>query len=133
MGLLVTASSSRYEIGSLAAMGPGFMPFVLGTLLAVVGLAMIALAAPGTSAGTKAAGISVRGMACILAGVVSFAVLGELSGLVPASFCAVFVAALGERSNSLRDAAVLASVATVVSVVVFAYGLNLQLPLFSGG
>jgi hypothetical protein len=113
-------------------MGPGFMPVVLGVLLAVVGLAMLVVVAPGKTPGAKPAGLSVRGLLCILTGIVSFAVLGSYAGLVPASFFAVFIAALGDRDNTLRDALALALAATVTSVVVFAYGLHLQLPLFYG-
>ena len=66
-----------------------------------------------------------------MGGVLSFVVLGEHGGLVPASFVSVFVAALGDRGNSWRAAAGLATVMTVLGVVVFHYGLHLLLPLFT--
>lgn len=133
MGLSVAAAAQHYDTGSLASMGPGFMPVVLGVLLAIVGLAMLVVAPVARKPDARPAGLSMRGMLCILAGVASFAVLGNYLGLVPASFCAVFIASLGDRDNSLRDALILALAATIVGVVVFAYGLHLQLPLFYGG
>jgi len=71
-----------------------------------------------------------RGWLCILGGVAAFVVLGAHGGLVPASFASVFVAALGDRRNSVRDAALLALAMTAFGVVVFHYGLHVLLPLF---
>jgi hypothetical protein len=58
-------------------------------------------------------------------------VLGQHGGLVPASFVSVFLAALGDRNNSVRAAAGLAALMTALGVVVFHYGLHLLLPLFT--
>ena len=71
-----------------------------------------------------------RGWFCICAGVVAFAVLGRYGGLVPATFASVFIAALGDRKNSLLASLVLAAAMTVVCVVVFWWLLKIQLPLF---
>ena len=127
-------------MGTLRAMGSGFYPVVLGVLLALIGLALLASgrrAAPAPPAAPPAemahlAGplVQWRGWLCIVAGVLAFVVLGEHGGLVPASFVSVFVAALGDRNNSVRDATLLAALMTSLGVVVFHYGLHLLLPLF---
>jgi hypothetical protein len=94
-----------------------------------------ALRAPAGSAAAAgpplARGIDLRAWACILGAVLAFVVLGRHGGLVPASFVAVFVAALGDRGNSVRAAAGLAAAMTVFGVVVFHYGLHVLLPLFA--
>ncbi|HEX7639775.1 MAG TPA: tripartite tricarboxylate transporter TctB family protein, partial [Burkholderiaceae bacterium] len=72
-----------------------------------------------------------RGWACIVGGVAAFVLLGEHGGLVPASFVSVFVAALGDRGNRVRDAALLAAGMTVFGVLVFHQGLHVLLPLFA--
>jgi len=72
-----------------------------------------------------------RAWGCIVAGVLAFVVLGEHGGLVPASFAAVFVSAMGDRRNTWRSAAALAAGLTALGVVVFHYGLHLLLPLFT--
>ena len=51
--------------------------------------------------------------------------------VLPASFAAVFISALGDRRNTWRSAAALAAGLTVLGVVVFHYGLHLLLPLFT--
>ena len=71
-----------------------------------------------------------RGWGCILAGVVAFVVFGQYGGLVPASFASVFIAALGDRNNTWKNAAMVAAVMVAFGVLVFHFGLSLQLPLF---
>ena len=140
-GVAVVAAGVGYGLGSLRQMGSGFFPTVLGVLMALIGAALLltgrrapAAAVPDEAAETAhLAGplVQWRGWLCIVAGVLSFVVLGEHGGLVPASFVSVFVAALGDRKNSVRDAAMLAALMTLLGVVVFHYGLHLLLPLFT--
>jgi hypothetical protein len=74
-----------------------------------------------------------RGWFCICASIVAFVVLGNYGGLLPASFATVFIAALGDRKNSLAAALALAAAMTLVCFVVFWWLLRLQLPLFQWG
>ena len=129
-----------YGMGSLREMGSGFYPVALGVLLALIGAVLLATASRNPDAHLAAAAaetahlagpaVQWRGWLCILGGALSFVVLGQHGGLVPASFVSVFVAALGDRGNSLRDAMLLAALMTLLGVVVFHYGLHLLLPLF---
>ena len=142
-GLAVVAAGTSYGIGTLRQMGSGFFPAVLGVLMALIGVALLATARRASggvadvvpvaaeSAHLQGPVVQWRGWACILAGVLSFAVLGAHGGLVPASFVSVFVAALGDRANSWRAAAALAAAMTALGVLVFHCGLHLLLPLFA--
>jgi hypothetical protein len=137
LGAAVLLLGLTYETGTLRQMGAGFLPVTFGGLMIAVGLAM-GLNAAALSSRTVADPASVhprqapqwRGWACIVGGVVAFVVLGRFGGLVPATFFSVFVAALGDRENSLRSATALATVVDIFSVAVFHYGLRVQLPLF---
>ncbi len=143
-GAGVVVAALGYHVGSLRQMGSGFFPVVLGVLLALVGLALLATTprergggpapeppAPGPEhAHLSGPPVQWRGWLCILGGVAAFVALGEHGGLVPASFASVFIAALGDRANRVRDAALLALAMTVFGVVVFHYGLHILLPLF---
>lgn len=143
MGLAVMNAGYSYELGTPRHMGPGLVPFALGTMLALVGLLIGATAdtdsrvrrLPGHGAGHGEAPADAewRGWLCILGGVVSFVLLGHYGGLVPASFAAVFFSALGDREATVRESAGLAAVTTTAGVVIFHYGLQLQLPLFQWG
>lgn len=140
-GAAVVIAGVGYGMGSLRQMGSGFFPVVLGVLMALVGVALLATAPRAADAATAEpppetahlAGpvVQWRGWGCILGGVLAFVVLGEHGGLVPASFAAVFIAALGDRGNSVRAAAALAALMTALGVLVFHYGLHLLLPLFA--
>jgi len=140
-GAAAVVAGAGYGLGSLRQMGSGFYPAALGVLLALIGAVLFAGAsrAPGDDDAAAPAGtahlagpvVQWRGWLCILGGALSFVVLGQHGGLVPASFVSVFVAALGDRGNSVRDAALLAALMTILGVVVFHYGLHLLLPLFS--
>ena len=141
LGIGVAVLGAGYHTGTLQAMGPGFLPVAFGVALIVVGLSIgLAGGLPEGSttdlpevAGPHAAPATApawRGWACILGGVAAFVLLGKYAGLVAASFCAVFVAALGDAANTWRTAAVLATVLTLFVVAVFHYGLHVELPLF---
>ena len=143
LGAAVLALGLGYRMGSLNRMGAGFIPVVLGVLMILVGIAIGVTAAPagkremvnplpGHGAGHGLAP-DWRGWACILGGVVAFVVLGAYGGLMPATFASVFVAAMGDRNNTWKGAAILSAVLTVFCLVVFHYGLSLQLPLFQWG
>jgi len=138
LGAGVLAMGLGYRMGNLNHMGAGFIPVVLGALMVLVGIAIGVTAAPRGGEmtnplpghGTHGGAPEWRGWLCILGGVVAFVVLGDHGGLVPASFASVFVSALGDRTSTIKSSAALAAVLTTFCVIVFHYGLSLQLPLF---
>lgn len=130
LGTAIALRAQNYPLGTVRRMGPGFMPSIYGVLIAAVGLVLVATALGRGSQGTDAAPPDVRAAACILGGLAVFVAAGASLGLAPATFGAVFVAALADRGNSLRDAGLLAGALTVLAAVVFSWGLGLQLPLF---
>jgi hypothetical protein len=142
LGAAVFALGLGYKMGSLNRMGAGFIPVVLGILMILVGIAIGVTAAPPGKRqmvnplpghGTHAGGPEWRGWFCILGGVIAFVVLGEYGGLMPATFASVFVSAMGDRNNTFKSAAALGAALTFFCLVVFHYGLSLQLPLFQWG
>lgn len=136
MGLGALMEGIRYHVGSPNRMGAGFVPVVLGTILALVGVAIAVTAgpdAPPTDELHKPHPPEWRGWSCILGGVIAFVVFGVYGGLVPATFASVFIAALGDRKNTVKNAFWLAMLMVVFGVLIFSYGLRLQLPLFTWG
>lgn len=131
IGTAVVTIGSGYHVGHLTHMGAGFMPVLYGSLLIAVGVLLGLGARPAGPA--AAATPQWRGWACILGGVAAFVLLGRHGGLLPATFASVFVAALGDRQNSLRDAALLALAMTVASELIFSLALRLPLPAFTWG
>ncbi len=128
------AEGSRYSIGSLESMGPGFFPVSLGVLLALVGaLLLISARVAALHTYEKPLPPEWRGWILICLAVIAFAVLGKYAGLVPATFAIVFISALGDRQNTIKSALLLALAMVVFAVVVFAWALNMQFPLFAWG
>jgi hypothetical protein len=133
LGLAVVAEGRSYRMGELTRMGAGYMPVVYGTLLALVGVAIGIASGHEDFGDAQSHPTEWRGWLCVLGGILSFVLLGFYGGLVPATFAAVFISAMGDKGNSLRDAALLAGGLTVAGVVIFSYGLSLQLPMFTWG
>lgn len=131
LGLATMAIASSYSIGTLRAMGPGFMPLALGGVLALVGL-LIAVSASGTERDPhEAEGLDhpePRGWLCIIGGVIAFILLAKPVGMLPATFACVFIAAMGDRTATLKSSLILASAISVAGVLLFYYGLQIQLP-----
>ncbi|HEX5509223.1 MAG TPA: tripartite tricarboxylate transporter TctB family protein [Pseudolabrys sp.] len=135
LGLVAALEGQNYNIGTLRQMGPGFFPVALGILLIFLGI-LIA----GTSLGSSdeeehilPERLEWRGWFCILAGPALFIVFGKLGGLVPATFACVFVSALGDRSTSIKSAAILAVGVTIFGVVLFSYLLKMPMPVLKWG
>lgn len=135
LGLATVFASNQYRIGSLASMGPGYFPLILGLALLLVGLLMAANRQsfkPVTVANTKSqlGQKPYRCVACILTGVLVFVFSVDYIGFAVAAFLLVFISALGDRNNSWRSAFVLALLIAAATTFVFAYVLNMQFDIF---
>ena len=137
LGVAVTFVGKGYGLGTLTQMGPGYMPTAIGVLLIVVGILIGMTANPAKesvpAAKVEAGYPSPRACVCILGGVAAFIVIGTHGGLVPAAFACVFISALADRTNSVRDAALLAAALVAASYVIFSWALKLPLAPFSWG
>lgn len=135
IGVVAIREGISDEIGTMMQMGPGFMPMALGVIMVILG---VAIAASGAATqkenpdGAASAGPDWRPWLCIIAGPALFILFGEIGGYVPATFISVFVSALGDRTATLKSAAILAACVTVFGGVLFLYVLNVPFPLFQG-
>ena len=135
LGVGAAVTGSGYKFGTLARMGPGFMPVVLGVVLAFIG-ALIAVTALGSSEPDDKKFLPDNpqwfGWFCILAGPVLFIILGEYVGMIPAVFACVFVSALGDKTATYKSSFYLALGVTFFGVILFHYLLNIPFPLLRG-
>jgi Tripartite tricarboxylate transporter TctB family len=131
---------SSYGVGSLGAMESGFFPTVIGVGMVLVGAAIAASAGPGgepASTGLEnphgaSTAMDWRGWIAIIGGVCLFIACCETIGLLPAIFSCVFVSAMGSTTTTWKQALVLAAGVTVFGIVLFAYGLKVQIPILRG-
>jgi putative tricarboxylic transport membrane protein len=135
IGTGAAVTGTGYRFGSLAKMGPGFMPVMLGIVLAFLGI-LIAGTALGSSEPDEKRFLPDNpqwfGWFCILAGPVLFIILGHYGGMIPAVFACVFVCALGDNTGTTKSSAILAAGVTVFGVLLFHYLLSIPFPLLRG-
>lgn len=132
VGLVGGFASAQYQLGTLARMGSGYYPLLMSIGLVLVGLAVCLVP---DAANTK---IDLRGLRIrygrpwlfVTAGILVFIVTVNWAGFVVASFLSVYLASFADRRNGWRDGALLAAGATVFSVIIFYYGVQIQIPLF---
>ena len=124
-----------YGVGTLRQMQPGFFPVAVGAILATIGLA---LAIGALKRRAREPGVETkilenpdwRGWGFIIAGVLAFLGLGHHGGLAPASFACVFIASLGDRTTTWKQALALAAAIAVTGSIVFSILLKVQMPIF---
>lgn len=136
IGGSATLLGARYGMGTMAQIGPGFFPSVLGVVLMVLGLtiALTPSLGPGheDSPGHAApvGPVDWRGCSAIVGGVLLFIALTPLLGFVPGTFACVFTAAIGDRKMTVLSSAVLAAVVTAAGALLFIRCLRVSLPYF---
>ena len=136
IGAGAVLEARHYNIGTLFHMGPGFFPIILGVVMTFLGILIAGVAATADAVGDDQLIMPKpewRAWACILAGPILFIFLGNLGGLIPATFACVFVSALGDRESTLKSAAILAAGVTICGVGLFSYLLQVSLPMWRWG
>ena len=135
-GLGAALKGPDYGSGNLMHMGPGFMPTALGVMLILLGIA-IAGSAVVTPAGENEHVLPEHrewfAWGCILAGPLAFIIFGTFFGMFPGTFACVFVSALGDRGQTLKSALVLSTLVSVFGTGLFAYLLQVPMPIFTLG
>ena len=128
LGGFFAIEALNYELGTPLRMGPGFLPLTLGSVLAVLGLA---IGVQGFSKGADEVKdpVSWRAVLLVSLAVAFFAVTLRGLGFVPTVFVTVFITSLASRMNNVVAAALIAAGLTAMSAVIFVVGLRLQVPL----
>lgn len=137
-GLGTVLEAISYPLGRLASMGPGFFPLSLGVILILLGLLIPFETNPDDDDADESDPSSepvvllsrVRGILCIMAGMVAFMILGIYGGLAPAIFSLVFITAMGDTTHTIKSAALLAVCMTIAGILIFSWALQLQMPIF---
>jgi uncharacterized membrane protein YhdT len=135
LGVGAAMTGTGYKFGTLARMGPGFMPVMLGITLAFLGI-LIAGTALGPSEDDDKKFMPDNpqwfGWACIIGGPILFIIFGHYGGMIPAVWACVFVCALGDKTATYKSSLVLATGVTVFGVILFHYLLSIPFPLLRG-
>lgn len=129
IGVLGLVAAQGLSIGTLASMGPGFMPRILSILICIVGAVTIVrafLVRQPIVLPTAAP----RAVICILLAVAGFALINAVIGYLAAAFFLIVVASLARPGHRWPETLLLAAVMGAVTTGIFIYGLGVQLRLF---
>ena len=127
-GLGVATLGSSYQVGSLTAMGPGFMPVALGVCLVLLGIALFAgelRIAPKTELG-----FPLRPVLWVGGGILAWAMLIDVLGFFPASIVQLLFSSFALPQEGWRSVLILALGMTLAAYILFVTLLGVPVPAF---
>jgi hypothetical protein len=130
IGAVVAVAASRYRIGSLARMGPGYFPLAAAVALAIVGVCIMALALRPRAGESSAFGTwSGRNVTIVLSSIVLFGLLLQSMGLLIAVPLLLALSSYAHPRFSLRSLLISIPVLLLVTWTIFVLLLGLPLPM----
>ena len=131
IGAIFAWSATSYSFGVSAQPGPGYFPFGLGVLLAVLGIVVILKALTVESEEDERIGaLAWRPLLVIVASVALFGITLPWLGLVVALPLLNIGAGWAGDEFRWKDALIAAAVLTLASWIIFILGLRLTIPLW---
>jgi hypothetical protein len=128
-GGLTAGLSLQYQMGTIAAMGPGMFPLILGVILTILGLVILA---KGVMAGGETTrSLPLRAVLLITLSLLVFAVLVLSLGLVAAVPAQVFIALWASDHFTLKRAIALSIGLLLFCYLVFSYFLGIAVPMIA--
>jgi hypothetical protein len=129
IGVGAVVLAQNYPLGTLARMGPGMLPTILGVMLGVVGVALtfqsFVIGDPEESEARVPGVAAFRAALFLLLGLLAFALLIRPAGLFIAIIALVLLATRAEPGYPILSAVMLAVAMAVLSTGIFVYALGL--------
>lgn len=130
VGLGFAWGATNYSFGQSARPGPGYFPFGLGLLMAVLGgMVLFRALTVETEDGEPVGAFSWRPLLIIISSIALFGVLLPRLGMFITLPILVVMSAAASEEFKLREALLNAVILTAGSWAVFIWGLNLTIPL----
>ena len=139
VGIAFAWGATNYNIGDAARMGPGYFPFMLGILMALVGLLVIWGALQSTRTVSEKIGKwAWRPLFYVISANVVFGILLAglrgiglpAFGLIVAIYALTFVASMAQAEWKFTTTFILATALAIGSYLVFVLALKLQFPVW---
>ena len=134
VGVAVALIGRRYGTGTLTAMGPGFLPVMLGVLLATIAGAQLLLQWRAREAETPPGSLLAAGapLALSAGSILLWALLVETLGFIPAALGQLALASLAARHENWRQMAFIIVAMSVATYLLFVRVLGMPVPAFGG-
>lgn len=131
VGAAFAWGATEYSFGSSARPGPGYFPFGLGVLLALLGAVELFKALTIESEGGDPIGqIAWKPLVILVGAIVMYGVLLPRLGMLLTLPLLILVASLAGDEFKWREVIVNVAVLTFGSWLIFIWGLNLVIPLW---
>lgn len=130
VGIFFAVIASQYRMGTAAKMGPGYFPFWLGVLMAVIGLIVLLSSLSKKSIEEKMPKWDFKIVLWITGSVVLYGLLLPTMGFIVAIFALVFVSASVSHDFGWKGTALNAIFLVGFTYLAFVKGLGLSFPLF---
>ncbi|WP_028998419.1 tripartite tricarboxylate transporter TctB family protein [Azohydromonas australica] len=131
VGLGFAWGATNYSFGVAARPGPGYFPFGLGLLMAILGgVVLFNSLVVETEDGDPIGAFAWKPLLIIVGSVVVFGALLPRLGMIISLPVLVLMSASASDEFKLKEALLNAVILTVGSWAIFIYGLNLTIPLW---
>ena len=130
LGLGFSWQASSYQMGTAARMGPGYFPFWLGLVLALLGAIVLISALCKKATETAVEGFDWRIVFLVVGSVVLYALILKPLGVYLSVFVLVVVSSLASHEFSWKVAVANGIFLVVFSYLAFIKGLGLIFPLW---
>lgn len=128
-GLYVLGLGLTYDIGTLARLGPGLFPVMIGAAIVVLGLALL-VAAPGME--RMSLQINWRAFGMLTLAVVIFPLVAMHFGFLPAAAATIMLSLGAEPRLRLVTMLAMIVILPLVTYLIFVTGLQVPIGAFDG-
>lgn len=118
----------NYPFGTTLRMGPGYFPTMIGWILVAFGLYVMVR---GLRSDEKIrSNWSIRALIVLPISMITFGILMEAAGFIPAMAALIFIAVASGREFKFVEVLLLTVFLGTLSIAMFIWGLGLPYPLF---
>ena len=131
LGVGMAIGATNYSMGSSVRPGAGYFPFLLSTIMAIIGaIVLIRSLLSGPADGDPIGHIAWKPLLVIVGAIVLFGATISRLGLVVAIPILVIITSFAGQEFHWRDALIAAVVLTFAAWAIFIYGLGLTIPVW---
>ena len=131
VGLAFAIGATNYSFGTSIRPDPGYFPFSLGVILAILGLIVLygAMTVERKN-GDPIGSIPWRALICVVGAIVFFGFFLPRLGFLISFPTMIIITSAGGKEFTWKDAILNAAILTVLSYAIFIYGLQLTIPVW---